>query len=170
MSNILPQEAQKAVWSMHRARFIVAGSAVAVIAAAISAAALAPSYLTLAVGQGFSPASGGSGSASDQADRDAIIHTQAILGTLAPLVSATTTPTDAVSVTLALRSAGVSVNHITYASGSMIVSGTAAAREAIDAYRQALGADPHFTNASVPVGDLAGAPGGSFTITLSGNF
>jgi len=170
MSTVLPQEARRAVWRMYRARFIIAGSMVAILAALISAIALVPSYLALTVDAGGTPAANAAASASQQQDRDTIIQTQSLLSTLAPIVSATTTPTGITSEALALRPSGVSVDHISYESGTIVLQGSATTREAIDAYRQALDADADFTGVSVPVGDLAGAPGGSFSITLTGNF
>jgi hypothetical protein len=51
-----------------------------------------------------------------------------------------------------------------------MIVGFSLARDAINVYRQALQADPHFKTVSVPVGDLAGTQGGRFSVTLSGDF
>jgi hypothetical protein len=48
--------------------------------------------------------------------------------------------------------------------------GIGTGRVAINAYREALAADPHFTGVAVPVGDLLGTAGGKFSITLTGAF
>ena len=168
MSNVLPHEAQKVVWGMYRARFVVAGSLVGLAAAALSGLALLPTYLALQVGQRDSSPEISSRGSVDQADREGIIHTQSLLAALSPLLAATTTPTETIALALSLRPANVTVDHVSYTSGSpstiMIVG--SAAREAINAYRQALQSDPHWKSVSVPVGDLAGAVGGQFSVTL----
>ena len=158
---------------MYRARFIIAGALVALAVAALSVLALLPSYLALTIAAGASPAGVISPNASVQADRDAIQQTQSLFNTLSPLVSSTTTPTDALTAALTARPNGVSVDHFTYAAGSpgaLMIFGSGDTPGDINAYRAALANDPHFTNVSVPVGDLVGAAGGQFSITASGNF
>ena len=173
MSNLLPREAQKARWSMYRARFIIAGSLVALAVAALCALALLPSYLALHPGLSTGDASSAPEKVADAKDREAIRRIQSLLGVLSPLVAATTTPTSAITQALSLRPLTVKINHIVYTRGSegtIMLVGSSAAREAINGYRQALAADPLFKTVSIPVGDLTGAPGGQFSLSLSGDF
>jgi hypothetical protein len=102
-----------------------------------------------------------------------MVRAQLLLTQLHPLLSATTSPSGAVAFALASRPSGVTIERISYTSGdegSLIIVGTALARELIEAFRAALSADPHFSDVSVPVGDLIGVGGGHFSITLSGAF
>ncbi len=172
MSNILPVEAKQSVWNMYRARFIIAGSLFVIVAAVLAILALLPSYLVLATSADGSSQASALANASVQADGAAIAQGKSLLATLSPLVSATTTPTDAIAAALALRPAGISVNHLTYTAGrpgTLVIVGTGSPA-GISAYNQALTVDPLFTNVSVPIGDLVGAQGGQFSITASGNF
>jgi len=173
MSNLLPLSAQRAVWRRYLARLIVAGSLTMIVVAFLSGLALLPGYLALHSEQ--RPASDVVMPAivSDKADREAAVRTQALIATLAPLVSATTTPTEAIAAALALRPNSISIDHVVYTAGTpstVMLVGMASAREAINAYRQALAADPQWKSVSVPVGDLTGAPGGRFSVTLSRDF
>ena len=172
MSNVLPQESQRTIWRNYRARFILMGSLVTLSVAALSSLALLPSYLALHSDQGSSFTSISTATSSGQGDREAITSAQSLLVTLSPHISATTTPTAAVQYALALRPKGATVNHIVYSSGDVgtIMLVGLASREVISAYRTALSGDPHFKSASVPIGDLAGAQDGGFSITLSGDF
>ena len=168
MTNVLPQKAQRHVWGMYRARFILAGSGVACVVAILAFLALLPSYLALhADGYPESASLSAGGSTHDQAD---IVRARGFLSTLQPLIAATTTPSGILSSALGLRPPKVLVDHVSYTSGTLVLSGASPSRESIDTYRKSLAADPHFTSVSVPVGDLAGAQGGRFSITLSGAF
>lgn len=172
MSNVLPHERKRAVWALYRSRFVLAGSLVALASAALSFLALLPSYIALHEGGPAFSASISGNQMSDE-DRRAIAHTRDLLTVLSPLVSTTTTPTQALMLALSLRPAKVAVDHLNFTSGNpsiIMLGGSAGTREAINAYRQALAGDPHFLSASVPVGDLAAATGGRFSMTISGNF
>lgn len=168
MTNVLPEISKREIWSAYRARFILAGSAVALVVALIAFLALLPGYLALHAVESVvvQPSS----SSSNTETRVDITRAQALLTVLKPLVAATTTPLQIVSAALELRPKGVKVERITYAPGTIVLAGSAPSRESISAYKNALAADPHFTSASVPVGDLTGASGGKFSVTLSGAF
>ena len=159
---------------MYHVRFVIAGSLVGLAISVLSALTLLPSYLALHSGEGFSSADTTAVSrGTDKMDRDAIIRTQLVLAKLLPLTHATTTPTEAISRALSLRSQGITVDHITYTAGNpgtLMIVGQANLREAVSAYRQALNVDPQWKSVSIPVGDLAGAPGATFSMTLSGDF
>lgn len=172
MSNVLPKEAKKAVWGMYRTRFIIAGSLVAFAAAALSALSLLPGYLALHAAEPASVRADTSKSGGNEADRTAIMSVRAMLETLSPLI-ATTTPSAAITQALSARPSTIAVDHITYTAGNLgtlILAGSAATREAISGYRQALSADPLWKTVFVPVGDLTGEPGARFSVTLTGYF
>ncbi len=171
MSNVIPQEGREAVASMYRARFIMAGSLVMLATAFIAGLSLLPSYLALNTIPTSTTASSASSASSE--DRAAVAQAQALLAGIAPILAATTSPTDAVSLALGLKGPGIVINHIAFTSGSpdaLVISGSAGTPAEIDAYRKALAAESLFTNVSIPVGDLIGRQGGNFTVTLQGIF
>lgn len=172
MSNLLPKDARERLWSGYRARLLIAASLVALLAAALAMAALAPSYVVLVFGASRVGGTQSSAAAS-QSDIQAVAHTEAVLAVLAPLVSATSSPSQAVERALADRPAGITIDHVTYAAGSpstIVLQGASVSPEAVGAYQKALQADPFFASVSVPLSDLAGTAGGDFTVTLSGAF
>ncbi|MDO8576286.1 MAG: hypothetical protein Q7R90_03155 [bacterium] len=172
MSNVLPKEAKKAAWRMYRARFVIAGSLVALAAAGLSALSLLPSYLALHAAGPVNTSLNTAKSASNETDRAALTSIRAMVETLAPLI-ATTTPTAAITQALSTRPPAISIDHVTYSAGSpgmIILAGTAATREALGGYRQALSANPLWKTVFVPIGDLTGEPGARFSISLSGDF
>jgi len=173
MSNLLPQETKTTLWRTYRARFVIAGSLVMLIAGAVSFAALSPSYLVLQIDEGGQAAQLSANATAAQADRAAITHTQALLSTLAPFVSATTTATQVITEALSEKPAGIGILHINATPGNpgvIILSGTADTPKTIAAYQKTLEADARFSDVSVPVGDLAGTANGQFSITFSANF
>ena len=158
---------------MYRARFIVAGSCVAIVAALFAGLALLPMYLALHSAEDLAAQSLPGKVSVTQDERQQIIRVQSLISTLGPFVFATTTPSEAIETALALRPKGVLVDHVQYSSGipgEIMLVGSASTREGINTYRQALQSDPHFKTVSVPVGDLAGAKGGRFSVTLRGEF
>jgi len=172
MSNLLPKESRKAVRSMYRARFIIAASLAALLTAGFSALSLLPGYLALHAAESVTIQPSLSKSGASSADRAAIASIQAMLKALSPLV-ATTTPTAVIIHALSLRPSNITVDHITYPAdnpGTILLAGSAATREALDGYRQALSAAPLWKTVSVPVGNLTGEPGARFSITLTGAF
>lgn len=173
MANVIPPDLQKNMRANVRARFMLTSAFVALVCAALVLLMLLPSYAALV--QGDSKTSGVAPiSASQQAlDKAALGQANALLAQLSPIAHATTTPSMAVSEALSLRPKGVSVNQVMYTAGTpatLVVIGTAGASSEISAYRNALASSTVFTSATVPVGALIGADGGSFSITLSGHF
>lgn len=154
---------------MYRSRLVLAGSAVALAVAFVAYLSLLPSYLALHADENaVSQPVLAEGQAHDQAD---IVRAQSLLSTLKPLLAGTTTPSEVIQSALLLRPRGVVVDHITYTSGgTIVISGAAPSREGINTYKNALLSNSHFKFVSVPVGDLAGAEGGRFSVTLSGSF
>ncbi len=161
-----------------RARFLIAGSLITLIAAAMTFAAFMPAYLTLsnsvrAESQGPTPIS-----ASQQAaDQLEIKHVNALTHVLSSLVSASSSPTTAIEDAIAARPAEVYLDQILYVAGnpgSLLLHGSTYpdgdSDTEINNYRTALSAEPPFTSVSVPVGALVGTEGGKFTITILGKF
>ena len=174
MSNLLPREAQRAVWGMYRTRFVIASSLLGLAVAALSLLTLLPSYLALHNANGATNVSSTSDKDADAKDKAAVRRVQSLLGVLSPLVAASTTPTAAIARALSLRPSTIAIDHISYTTerdgGSIMLVGTAATREAINGYRQALTSEPLFVAVSIPVGDLTSAPGGRFSLNLFGDF
>lgn len=167
MANVLPIAAQKRVWRMYRARFIIVGSFVLLGLSAIGGVALLPSYLALEIAAPAPVAT--SAPRNDTVDPVAIARTQALLLQIGPVVSATSSPSTTITAALAARPAGLVVDSIGYTSEvpAKIVLGGTANRDQINAYRNALLATGRFSGVSVPVGALVGAEGGRFSITLT---
>lgn len=172
MSNVLPEEAKRDAWRTYRARMIIAGSLVALLAAALSLVALLPSYLVLA-DSGRASNARSLQQATDQIERDALAQVRSLLTIIAPVLSASTTPSEVAAAALSYRPAHILIDDVSFRVGSpgtVVIRGTAQSREAINEYRQALMKDLRFKSVSVPVGDLARAEDGHFSITLTGDF
>lgn len=170
MANVLPPEIQDRTTRYENARLMIAGSVVAVIAAALSVLAFVPAYMAVQIE--------GDSSAENDVPRAAHIQSltaelagaQAVVNSVAPIVSATTTPSAALAAALALKPPTVSIDQIVYSPGVITLSGVARTDADIDAYRAAVAQDPRFTGVTVPVSALLGASGGSFSMQLSGAF
>lgn len=168
MVNILPQQNQKKLWRALRARFIIVFSVLLIILALGGYLALVPGYLALQFAAPPTPEPTVATAASVDAAAS-IGRAQAIVTTLAPLVSATSTPSALILEALAAKPSGISVEHINYDApdGTILLSGTGG-RTAINAYRDLAAKNPLFSEVSVPVSALVGESGQfSMTITLA---
>ena len=168
MANVLPPTAQKKLWRMYRARFIIVFSIMLATLALLAGLLIGPSYLALRIAappQQNTPVEGKGGATGDAV---AIARTQAIALALTPLLSATTSPSSAIVAALSNRRAGIVIGYITYSAdtGQLTLTGTAP-RDAINAYRDALKADTRFSSVSVPVSALVGTEDGRFSVTLT---
>lgn len=173
MSNVLPSEARAALWRMYRSRFILVGASVFLLVALLSFGALLPGYVALRSSGATLSEQDTKTITTDKKESEELAYAQSLLAVLSPFTSASTTPTRIIRDALVARPKGLLVTHIIFSggkSGEIVLSGSATSLEAIQAYQEALRADPQFTNVSVPVGDLAGTGDGGFSITLSGNF
>ena len=171
MANVIPEDIRRSLGRRSLSRFVLAGSIVALVCALAAFLALLPSYFVLTESlSGIAPTAVPVSATQASADRASVTHTNTLLSVLAPIVSATTTPTDVVAEALKLRPAGVHVDQITYTAGSLMLVGSASTNVTISTYRSALAADPMFSSVSVPVGALAGTDGGRFSMTISGSF
>jgi len=178
MTNALPKEALQAEQGRFRDRFLLVGALVFLGTAAISALALLPSHVALHVenknleqqsinDSGTIP----NPNSEKKSERSDVIRAQALLENVEPFVSATSSPSEAISAALVLRPVGVRVDHISFESaekGTIAIYGISQGREGISQYREALSNSGRFKSVSVPVGALVGMEGGKFTITLSG--
>jgi hypothetical protein len=172
MANVLPQNAQKKLWRMYRARFVITFSVFLFALALLAAFLLIPSYLALriaappVVNANFTHTGGG------VSDPTAIARAQAIVTALAPLFASTTTPSAIIGDSISQRPTGVMFDHILYTVQDGVFTLTltgSATRDSLNAYRAQLVTDTHFTSVSVPVSDLVGTQGGHFSITLTGS-
>jgi hypothetical protein len=94
-------------------------------------------------------------------------RTQSILLAVSPLLTATTTPSALISAALAAKPAGIAIDHISYGGSdrNIMLSGTGS-RDAINAYRDLVAKDAHFSSVSVPVSALVGESG-HFSMTIA---
>lgn len=172
MSNLLPEKFQQRIRAEYRARFIMAGSALAFAAAIFTVLTLSPSFGALYITR---PAASEKANQLLQSKQDSaeIASAQSLLLQLSPIATASSTVSAAILDALDERPSGVHVDHVVYTAGTaatIAIGGTADSRAHIDKYRNTLQNDPRFPSVKLPVGDLVGAQGGRFTITLSGNF
>jgi hypothetical protein len=166
MSNVLPVKEQKHVWAGQRQRFITLGSVAFSILAIVALLTLSPSYVLLMLNR---PESLDSKLRDDAADRTEAAKTQTLIATLLPVARATSSPMDAISEALLGRPSDITINRMTYTDGkqkTIVLGGTAPSREGINALRKGLEAKGIYESVTVPVGDLIGATGNQFTITL----
>lgn len=175
MSNVLPPDVQKEIWSSHRANFILVGSLVLFVGAFLALLTLLPSIIATGIFDGGAGASKNVLLTEIQAEeeRNEILRARMLVTQFSPLASSTALTFEALTAALKARPKGALVQEIQYTQGDkgkIILSGTAADRTAISAYRTALDEVPYFESISVPVGAFAGAEGGRFSITLTGEF
>ena len=174
MANLIPVQMQYQTRREIRARFMIAGSLVAIAAAAIAAAILLPSYVSLVDGAGAGIDSGAG--LSDEVVRDdaaAMKHTDALLHAVSPILSASSSATSIITSVVSMRPKGIHIDQIIYApgaQGSILLSGNADSDTAVSDYRAALMSDSRFTSVSVPVGALVGTDSGRFSMTILGSF
>ena len=171
MSNLLPDSYLKQLLRNFRARFILVGSLLSVAAALVSVLALLPGFIML---YSTRPDTVPASQNSEQSKKDAIEAgtIQLLTKQYAPLLSVGST-TNAVFQALSVKPQKIHIDHISYSFGEasvLILSGVAENRSAINEYKEALSHGELFKSVSVPVGDLVGALGGKFRITLVGNF
>lgn len=172
MTNILPQESQKEMLELSRARFVIITSVIFIAASLLAYGALLPSYLVLHFNPGPVTVPSTVSPVEIANDKTALIHSQNLLNMLAPVV-APVTPSAAIRTALSLRPQGVHIDHISYQagkSGQIVLQGVADTTDAIDAYRTALLTSKQFSAVDVPVGVLIGSDNGRFDVRLSGSF
>lgn len=154
---------------MHRARFLIILSLMLIALALFMLIALIPSFAALEANTLSAEEVNAKGGGVAEGLKG-MMKSQALLSAVAPVVSATSSPSSAIEKAIALRPKGVTVDHIRYiGSPKSIQLGGRATREQLTAYRTALENDGTFSTVSVPVAALVGSSG-QFSITLLGNF
>ena len=173
MANLIPETLHKKIRSENRARFILAGSYMAIGIAFFTALALSPSYGVLFITRPGAAAQNALSEENKQHSTE-IMRTQILITQLAPVAAASSSLAVAIMSVLEKRPIGVHVDSITYTMGltgsTITMEGLADARDKIEKYRASLQTDPRFSSVKLPVGDLLGNKGSRFTITLTGNF
>ena len=167
MTNLLPPQEQKAVWASYRARFAFVLALVLFALALAGLLALAPSYLALEIAAPPTPTQ--VATTTTPAETTAVARAQALIRVLAPIGSATTSPSAAIQAALNDRPQGISVTHIVYTADNQtsIELVGVGSRDAVSAYQGVLSKDPLFSAVSVPVSALVGSVDGHFTLTLT---
>lgn len=174
MANVLPQRERIAVARRINVRFLFIGACFLAAGAVVALLALIPSLISVRIARASAESSVPAASPEDvNDDQAAANNAQKLIAVLKPLVQATTSPSEVVGKALAQRPAGIAITTITYTGGTpgkLVLSGTSATRDAVNAFRAALEHSGVFDSVSVPVAALVGAQEGEFTVTLSGSF
>lgn len=151
-----------------------AGALIGIAAACVAYLALVPSYLFIVLG---APSTAGASPASpvSAADRAQIAEAQTLAAEFAPFAEGSSTPARAIVAAVSALPSGVSLSSVAYTrqsgvSGTLVLSGQASDPALIEKYREALAGEPGVSSAAVPVGALVGASGGSFSVTVIGDF
>lgn len=171
MANVLPKESKQKILLAQRARFIFAFSSVALAVAFICYFALMPSYLALVFG-GAKIETNDKAATSTPPQAVILRETKAMIASLIPVVSATTTPTQILQTIFSSKPPGVTIARINYSSakqGTIVLSGSAVRATEIEMFRTALDDSQHFESVSIPVNALVGSNNGAFTITITGD-
>jgi hypothetical protein len=169
MSNVLPLPAQKTLWAMHRARFLIVLSLALIALAILALVALIPSFVALEANTLSEEELTAQGSSAAEHQKS-MTKSQQLLTAVVPIITSTSTPAAAIERALSLKPKGTTIQRIRYIASSKTIqlagSGT---RDALTTYRTALETDGTFTSVSVPVAALVGS-NGQFSITLGGHF
>lgn len=173
MVNVLPSGALKKARRFYRARAVFVGALTMIACGGIIVLALLPTYL-LVNANAEAENEHAVAIASQDMDREEISRTQVLLRELRDVATSTPSILDHIGVVLAARPPGVRVYSIHFDQhgkdgAQFVVSGAAASREAIPAYRSALSKEPRFTDVSLPIENLFGTDNNTFTITLTGD-
>ncbi|OGG58574.1 hypothetical protein A2765_02515 [Candidatus Kaiserbacteria bacterium RIFCSPHIGHO2_01_FULL_56_24] len=172
MSNVLPQSEKKAARRRMFAHFLLIGSIAFGAGACVAILSIVPAFLSVKIARAALDASQrdhAQGSVSE--DQSAAVRAQGLITALQPIANASSSPTEALSLALAQKPAGLSITAITYtggAKGTLALTGTADRREAVSAFRDGLEKTGRFSKVEVPVAAILGTQEGKFTITLSG--
>lgn len=172
MSNVLPPERKRIEQSLVKARFVRTFGWVVFVGALVALIALAPSYISVRMARTALESALSEPESSEAAKADALTASAAqnILSAVKPVITATSSPSSALSSALRVKPDGISIRGMAYTKGMLTLSGTGESREIINAYRDALDQDPIFTSVVIPVAALVGAQEGKLTITLRGEF
>jgi hypothetical protein len=110
---------------------------------------------------------------TDTTERDELSRTKLMIKDLVPIATSTSAVVETIDRALSKRPAGIYIQSIDYERGvtsRLILGGISTARDAIRAFREALGKEPIFKSVTLPLDDLTGTEDGGFTITATGTF
>lgn len=167
MANVLPTEALKSVRRFYAGHFVLVGALVLIGCACLTLIALMPSFLSARQALGEKSVEAQPLPADEKSD---ILHAQILVRELHPLASSTVSVLQVFDEIFRARPLNVFISSadISLESKTIILAGTAPSRDEINAYRAELSKNPRFKNVSLPIGALAGAEGGHFSITITG--
>ena len=173
MANVLPQPEKILVQSRTRSRYLFVTSIGIATSALVAILAILPAFMSVRIARASLESSVREAQGTVKEEQTAALRTQNLIASLSPLLQATSSPTDALSLALAQKPAGISITTITYtggAKGTLVLSGTSNNRDSVNAFRDALEKTQRFSNIAIPVAALVGTQEGRFTVTLSGVF
>lgn len=171
MTNLLPLTRVRHIRFFYLTRFVKVFGLLLAGAAVCALLSLAPALWVFTVESRIGTEVPNSfDAATRQKDRLMLISGSGYIDILSPIVSATTTPSEAIAHALALRPHGIVVDHIAYTQGTITLGGSTLEPALLDRYRLMLLADPLFPKVAVPVDALVGASNGRFTLTISRSF
>lgn len=167
MTNVLPLDAQKKLWGIHRARFIIIFSLVLIALAVVALLALVPSFAALEANTLSEEEISAQGTTAAENMRD-MAKSQTLLTAVQPTIAATSSPMTMIGKVLALRPKGATVQRIKYSdtARSVQIDGMAS-RDMLTTYRTALEKDGSFSSVSVPFTAVVGSSG-QYSITVIG--
>lgn len=167
MTNVLPSFAKRNRATRIRARFLVVGGLVGILAACVGALSLVPAYVMVRAGTASAPTKESTG-LDAQATRAEAAKTRGMLEVLAPFRSDSSIVQGALLPLLAHRPSGVSIDRIEFSEGARIsVSGSLESRDALNEFRTSVAEDAErFASVSVPVASLIGTEEGRFIMTV----
>jgi len=171
MANLLPALYARTIWRFYMARLILATALIFIIGAMLAALSLVPAYWTLRTSEKAAPMAPGSiDQTTQQTDRVTLISATSYTTALLAIVSASTTPSAALTEILNVKPQAIGIDRIAYTQGSIVIGGSALTPSTLEQFRSTLAANPLFKQVSVPVSALVGADQGRFTLTLTGAF
>ncbi|RJR12904.1 hypothetical protein C4585_03015 [Candidatus Parcubacteria bacterium] len=178
MSNVLPKTTQSTVWRFYRNRFLFVGGVAALSTACVAILVLIPSFVATRTSHEKYAEEPLASSPKEEIEKERaeILHARSLIQELAPVMQKTKT-FEALLEVLAARPNGISIQSIDIKESTdekrthtIVIAGSAVDRTRVSDYRSALAKLPFFDSVTVPVGALAGAGEGRFSITLSGTF
>lgn len=151
---------------MYRARFLITLSLALIALALAGFLALVPGYLALRFAAPPAPEANAPHATPVATAASDINRAQILIRTILPVLQGTTSPSSLIEEALALKPAGLAITNINYdgTGGKLTLTGSGG-REGINAYRDALSRDAHFSSVSIPVSALVGSSG-QFSMSL----
>ncbi|MBM3260949.1 hypothetical protein FJY93_00860 [Candidatus Kaiserbacteria bacterium] len=173
MSNLLPIPAEQELLRAFRMQLLLLASLFLIGVGIIAGVILVPSSIIVKKNRASleSGIAALNASTTDSVDMELLSHMRMRMDVLAPLVLATTTPSEMIQTVLAFEHSGISISRIAYNKdkvATIILSGSAVSSESISAFQRTLLSSGTYAKVSVPVGALAGVDNDRFNITITG--